>query len=304
MVGEYDDTGQLIQEYSWKPNSVWMTDPLFTRTVDNASGKTQVHYYINDHLGTPQKAFRRNGKVTWKAQSSAFGETEVWGESELRNNLRFPGQYFDAETGLHYNYFRDYAPGLGRYVESDPIGMLGGLNNYIYSGANAINSTDTLGLYYSPKVEHGVSRYSVGLATDGCMTPREIKALAKMAAGVVAGSPGGPIGIYFGASAGYVISFIPSQTRAEGAMTDVIVKSTLQPKSVGSNILTTGSETLLLQTVIPEGNDVAGSSVAGALVGGTVAGPAGYAAGATAPWIEEFITKSLEANNDCSCPIQ
>ncbi len=146
MVGEYDDTGQLIQEYSWKPNSVWMTDPLFTRTVDSASGKTQVHYYINDHLGTPQKAFRRNGKVTWKAQASAFGETVVWDGSELRNNLRFPGQYFDAETGLHYNYFRDYAPGLGRYVESDPIGLLGGVNTYLYSFANPIILFDIFGL--------------------------------------------------------------------------------------------------------------------------------------------------------------
>ncbi len=144
MVGEYDDNGQLIQEYSWKPNSVWMTDPLFTRTTDN-----RVHFYINDHLGTPQKAFRRNGKVTWKAKVRAFGETGVWAESELRNNLRFPGQYFGVETGLDYNYFPDYAPGLGRYVQSDPIGMIGGANNYVYGFSNSIIYFDELGLLAS-----------------------------------------------------------------------------------------------------------------------------------------------------------
>ncbi|WP_245662999.1 RHS repeat-associated core domain-containing protein [Endozoicomonas arenosclerae] len=66
--------------------------------------------------------------MTWKAKASAFGETEVWEGSELRNNLRFAGQYFDQETGLHYNFFRDYDPGVGRYVQSDPIGLSGGIN--------------------------------------------------------------------------------------------------------------------------------------------------------------------------------
>ncbi|OED51035.1 hypothetical protein ACH42_00055 [Endozoicomonas sp. (ex Bugula neritina AB1)] len=124
-----------------------MTDPLFTRTADN-----RVHYYINDHLGTPQKAFRRNGKVTWKAKISAFGETEVWAKSELRNNLRFPGQYFDAETGLHYNYFRDYAAGLGRYVQSDPLGLAAGMNTYGYVFQNPINAMDLTGLDAIPLI--------------------------------------------------------------------------------------------------------------------------------------------------------
>ncbi|WP_067515775.1 RHS repeat domain-containing protein [Endozoicomonas ascidiicola] len=160
MVGEYDDVGQLIQEYSWKPNSVWMTDPLFTRTADD-----QVHYYLNDHLGTPQKAFRRNGKVTWKAQSSAFGETEVWDGSELRNNLRFPGQYFDAETGLHYNYFRDYAAGLGRYVQSDPTGLGGGMNMFGYSYQSPMNYMDVYGLWCNPTLAAAIAGAAGGAVT-------------------------------------------------------------------------------------------------------------------------------------------
>ena len=66
--------------------------------------------------------------------------------NSFANNLRFAGQYFDEETGLHYNYVRDYDPQTGRYVQSDPIGLNGGLKSYTCVGSNPINLTDFFGL--------------------------------------------------------------------------------------------------------------------------------------------------------------
>jgi RHS repeat-associated protein len=69
----------------------------------------------------------------WKAAAEAFGKTTVDATATVTNNLRFPGQYYDRETNTHYNYYRDYDPGIGRYVQSDPIGLRGGINAYVYA---------------------------------------------------------------------------------------------------------------------------------------------------------------------------
>ena len=111
--------------------------------------------YFSDHLNSPRIITDRKGKEVWYWQSEPFGHTvtavhesqkhkkhPVHGEGiegdndhkdrKFTYNLRFPGQYFDQETGLYYNYYRDYDPVLGRYIESDPIGLGGGINTYAY----------------------------------------------------------------------------------------------------------------------------------------------------------------------------
>lgn len=76
----------------------------------------------NDHLGTPQKMTDSTGAIVWSADYKPFGEATVI-ISTITNNLRFPGQYFDAETGLNYNFFRDYNPTIGKYIEADPLNL-------------------------------------------------------------------------------------------------------------------------------------------------------------------------------------
>ena len=100
----------------------------------------------NDHLGTPQKMTDSTGTVVWAADYKPFGEATI-SMNTITNNLRFPGQYFDAETGLNYNYFRDYNPRLGRYIEADPIGLNGGINKYLYVFNNSLRNQDPSGLY-------------------------------------------------------------------------------------------------------------------------------------------------------------
>lgn len=109
---------------------------------------TTLYYVHNDHLGTSQMVTDENQTIGWQAVYEAFGKATVT-VNTVELPVRFPGQYFDEETGLHYNYFRDYDPTLGRYVQSDPIGLSGGLNTYGYVTNNPLTSIDPLGLHES-----------------------------------------------------------------------------------------------------------------------------------------------------------
>ena len=121
---------------------IWQADLAAGQSLKEAS----YHYLVTDHLGSPVLALNKAGETTWKARYEAFGKARIDNASTAQINLRLPGQYFDAETGLHQNWNRDYAPGIGRYVQADPIGLAGGINYYLYVDNNPMLFIDDSGL--------------------------------------------------------------------------------------------------------------------------------------------------------------
>ncbi|MBL8300153.1 MAG: RHS repeat-associated core domain-containing protein, partial [Rhodanobacteraceae bacterium] len=129
-----------------------LTEYLFLDAVPVAISRVGGLSYIEaDHLGTPRVAFNpatNTKEWVWDLLGKAFGEnpaiTLVAGKGV---ELRYPGQWQDSESGLHYNYFRDYEPAIGRYVESDPIGLRGGISTYSYVHGSPISKKDPKGLW-------------------------------------------------------------------------------------------------------------------------------------------------------------
>jgi RHS repeat-associated protein len=139
LVGEYSATGAELRTYGYHPGAPWSTNPLFVQ--ENGI----YYYYLNDHLGTPQKIMSDNGTVVWAATYESFGSATIT-TATITNNLRFPGQYFDSESGLQYNWHRFYDPTTGRYISADPIGLSGGINLYGYVNGDPVNWIDPEGL--------------------------------------------------------------------------------------------------------------------------------------------------------------
>ncbi|MEW8509079.1 MAG: RHS repeat-associated core domain-containing protein [Candidatus Thiodiazotropha sp.] len=144
LLGEYDQTGQAIREYitlESQPIALIVTDPQTT--------VASIYYLHTDHLGSVVKATDSSQGLVWDAERKPFGERALITEL-IKMPLGFPGQYFDEESGNYYNYFRDYDPTIGRYLQSDPIGLDGGINTYAYVGGNSIRRIDIYGLAWAP----------------------------------------------------------------------------------------------------------------------------------------------------------
>ena len=174
LIGEYQPDGTRIREY------IWLDDTLVAvRANLNA---TTFQYVLTDHLGTPRAIVHPTTNAIlwrWDLTPSAFGDHAAQTDPDGNGvaytfNLRYPGQYYDEDTGLHYNYFRDYDPSTGRYLQSDPIGLAGGVATFSYVSSSPIQRTDPLGLY-SPE---GHFRITFAAAMAAGARPSQAAALA------------------------------------------------------------------------------------------------------------------------------
>ncbi|WP_255263780.1 RHS repeat-associated core domain-containing protein, partial [Pseudomonas aegrilactucae] len=129
---------RLHKQPDWSQRSYdFDQDPLW-QTHMEPQAFDAIAWYQCDHLGTPMELTDHNGEVAWTAQYKAWGEVREersgWAKQiGLSNPIRFQGQYHDRETGLHYNRYRYYDPGVGRFLSQDPISYAGGLNLYMYA---------------------------------------------------------------------------------------------------------------------------------------------------------------------------
>lgn len=145
-LGEYEASGAAIEE------TVYLDGMPVAVLKPASGGGTAVYYVYADHINTPRLIEAADsGAVVWRwDQADPFGVSapdENPGQlGVFAYNLRFPGQVYDRETNNHYNYYRDYDPQTGRYVQSDPIGLRGGLNTFGYVEGNPQSKADPTGL--------------------------------------------------------------------------------------------------------------------------------------------------------------
>jgi RHS repeat-associated protein len=140
LLGEYDASGAAIREYVYLDSQ-----PLALLTRDPQTQAEAVYFLHTDHLGAVVKSTDASQTLVWHVERRPFGERSV-SVGLIDVPLGFPGQYYDVETGNYYNYIRDYDSSTGRYLQSDPIGLWGGLNTYLYVMDKPLIKADPYGL--------------------------------------------------------------------------------------------------------------------------------------------------------------
>ncbi|MBW8134903.1 RHS domain-containing protein [Pseudomonas sp. PAMC 26818] len=140
---------KLIAEHHANRHRSYLYEPDSFRPLALLEGfgpkDTKPYHYQLDHLGTPQELTAQDGEIVWSAHYRAYGEITRLDIGKVDNPLRFQGQYFDQESGLHYNRHRYYNPDIGRYLTPDPVKLAGGINAYLYV-PNPTGWIDPLGL--------------------------------------------------------------------------------------------------------------------------------------------------------------
>ena len=170
--------------------------------------------------------------MVWRWEGEAFGNTPAEELAGFSVNLRFPGQYFDAETHLHYNYFRYYDPTTGRYITSDPIGLAGGINTYGYAYQNPIIYYDPDGRIVPLVLAGGLVGGLLNLGVTAFVNDGDIsiqQATAAFAGGFISGA----IGTFAGPAGG---TFALARFGA-GATKSIAAKAATTALAAGGNVL-------------------------------------------------------------------
>jgi len=180
IIGESQPDGSFTREYLYRStNRLAMVD---VSTQD-------VYFFLNDNLGTPLAVIDLDNNAVWEATYKPFGEAKVHPLSTVVNNFRFAGQYFDQETGLHYNYHRYYDPRTGRYLRPDPVALIGGINLFVYCLNDPVNLIDPFG-FASVWVElTGEALLGAGgiIVTYGLITGNPVVVGAGFGVGIIGG---------------------------------------------------------------------------------------------------------------------
>ncbi|QGZ40047.1 hypothetical protein GO485_13925 [Pseudoduganella flava] len=155
MVQEVRESG--VSSYVYSPDQMYtplaridafIGGAIASAAIETARSTARIYHFHTDAIGTPLEVTDEAGEISWAGKYSAWGKVERGEDAALvpriEQPIRYPGQYADEETGLHYNTFRYYDPDVGRYVGQDPIGLLGGANLYGYA-ANPTGRADPLG---------------------------------------------------------------------------------------------------------------------------------------------------------------
>jgi RHS repeat-associated protein len=291
------------------------------------SGPAGLLYLHTDHLDTVQVITDRDRRIVWKGAQKPFGETEAIIDL-VDNPLRFPGQCYDAETGLHYNYFRDYDPKIGRYVQSDPVGIWDDLNTYNYVFSSPVQAFDIFGLERSGRNARNFKQTPCFCGIDDpCLVALICGSVGGAATGTVAGAaagatttlgvgagPGALIGGVGGTIVGGfsgVLLCADNQTGAETVAAGALAGGIAGKGTVGGVV--GGITGATMNRALKEGAGVSpsvsgiASGAAGGLAGGLVAGSragalgavSGGAGGATMGACEEIL--SSRGNCECQC---
>ena len=170
------DNDQLIGEYQHGEYTWYINLPNQFHPVALIK-QGEVYYYHLDQLNTPRFVTNNKAEVVWENQADVYGyeESQVSNTNSFTQPIRFQGQYLDEESGLHYNRYRYYSPKQQRFINQDPIGLVGGINHYQYA-PNPVNWVDPFGLL----CKEGQAKVKAALDANSAISPELKEKLIKL----------------------------------------------------------------------------------------------------------------------------